>query len=120
MIWCLLMLSWSWGFGNVYHDQATLQKVWPMGVEIRGSAAGGCWINISEARSYAFDQLELAGAELVRDGTPRNAGAGNILEIYVFAERWDNLCHRYIAVSIGNWAMEKNNIFGYLEYYRHQ
>ena len=56
----------------------------------------------------------------MRDGTPRNAGAGNILEIYVFAERWDNLCHRYIAVSIGNWAVEKNNIFGYLEYYRHQ
>ena len=114
------MPSWSGGFGNVYHDQATLQKVWPMGVEIIDSADGGCWINISEARSYAFDQLELAGAELVRDRTLRNAGAGNILEIYVFAERWDNLCHRYIAVSIGNWAMEKNNIFGYLEYYRHQ
>lgn len=79
-------------------------------VHIFDNATNGCWTNIRETRSYAEDQLELAGFNLVerpesKEHEPHPLLINNIVEyrIHVKASRQDNgLCIGYLNSSF--WA----------------
>ena len=54
-------------------DELDVEDLSPTKVEILDSATGGCWTNAGEAKSYAEDQLRLAGVEIAQGGERTNS-----------------------------------------------
>lgn len=74
-------------------------------VIVRDDAENGCWTNIGESSSYAADQMELAGFDIVErpaagDGKPSPILTENhvALVIHVRGSRWnDGLCVGHVS-----------------------
>jgi hypothetical protein len=65
-------------------DKLDADDLSPTKVSIADDATGGCWTNAGEAKSYAEDQLRLAGVEVVQDDiSPINT----VFRVIVSADR---------------------------------
>lgn len=73
---------------EIVDNTILLSDLEPINVKVHDSATGGCWTNISETRSYAYDQLELTGVTTrANDNLLASLSEGATLGIYINAFR---------------------------------
>jgi len=107
---------------EIVDNTILLSDLEPINVKVHDSATGGCWTNISETRSYAYDQLELTGVTTrANDNLLASLSEGATLGIYINAFRSTNgHCIGSIDVNFEALARGKNNKFGVFVYSERQ
>ena len=96
---CLMLPSWGLAF---YYETTKLTDFKAIGVLIDDQATGGCWTNLREAKSYAEDKLQIAGANVTKNflGKRPTADKGAAFIISVNAFRNNATCIGTVRIEI--------------------
>jgi len=96
----LILIAPTWAVAQKYDENVKLSDIDPFYIEVIDSAQNGCWTNIAEAKSYAADQITLAGGNTVEE----RQEASGLFIIAVTAKRLENgICHGHLKASFGRY-----------------
>ena len=63
----LILIAPTWAVAQKFDPNAKLSDISPIYVQVIDNAKNGCWTNIGEAKTYAIDQIIMAGGSITED-----------------------------------------------------
>ena len=106
----LILIAPTWAVAQKFDPNVKLADLSPIYVMMMDNAKNGCWTNIGEAKTYAIDQIIMAGGSVTEDVNEAKA----VFNVAIKAARMETFetCLGLMQVNIYS-AGKSDGIFSY-------